>query len=160
MGFIAMFGLIMLSEKLLEETVMMKIGIEFTTQTLVLGLITGIFIPFASNIVPMKQALSNSLRNSLDKLRPSIDDVEVEMVRLEMQGMSTKQVSMSLFIIGFGLLSYYYIPQAAITKDTQGFLILLNGMLLLIILGLTFLAQLLMPYIEIGLLNLFLWINP
>ena len=59
-----------------------------------------------------------------------------------------------------GLLSYYYIPQAALYRDLQGFLYLLNALLLLIIIGLTFIAQLVVPFLEIALLDLFLFLNP
>lgn len=64
---------------------MTKINLEvqIENRTLVLGVITGLFIPFLSNIAPIKQALGTSLRNALDKFRPSIDDVEVQMVRFE-----------------------------------------------------------------------------
>lgn len=64
---------------------MTKINLEvqIENRTLVLGVITGLFIPFLSNITPIKQALGTSLRNALDKFRPSIDDVEVQMVRFE-----------------------------------------------------------------------------
>jgi hypothetical protein len=74
----------------------------------------GLFIPFLSNIIPIRSALSSNLRNSLDKFRPSIDDVEVQMVRLENQGMSTNQVVMSMTLLICGILTYYYIPQAAV----------------------------------------------
>jgi hypothetical protein len=57
-------------------------------RTIILGILTGILIPFISNIMPIKQALGNTLRNALDKFRPSLDDVEVEMVRYENQNLS------------------------------------------------------------------------
>jgi len=73
-------------------------------------------------------------------MRPSLDDVEVEMVRIENSGISFNQVMMSATLLCCGVITYYYIPQAAAHKDFQGFLYLLNILLLLIILGLTFLA--------------------
>jgi hypothetical protein len=48
----------------------------------------GLFIPFLSNIVPIRSALGSNLRNALDKFRPSIDDLEVEMVRFENESLS------------------------------------------------------------------------
>ena len=51
-------------------------------------------------------------------------------------------------------------PRAAIRKDFQSFLYLLNCLLLLIILGLTFLAQLVMPLLEVCLLDIMLFFNP
>lgn len=79
-------------------------------RTYLLGLFTGLFIPFLSNISPIKSALSSTLRSGLDKFRPSIDDVEVEMVRFENQGLSPNQVIMSMTLLSMGILTYYYIP--------------------------------------------------
>lgn len=125
-----------------------------------LGAFTGLFIPFLSNIAPIKSALGNSLRNALDKFRPSIDDVEVQMVRFENQGLSFNQVVMSFTLLVFGVITYYFVPQAAIKLQFQMFMYLMNSLLLLIILGLTFLAQLIMPFLERAFLNIFLFFNP
>mmetsp|Transcript_5577 Transcript_5577/g.9581 ORF Transcript_5577/g.9581 Transcript_5577/m.9581 type:complete len:195 (-) Transcript_5577:1234-1818(-) len=82
-----------------------------------------------------------------------MEEVTVEMVRVEQQGMSLNQVGGSLFVIGFAVVTYFFIPQATVAKDLQWMLLLLNWMLLLIILGLTLLAQLIMPYLEAAILN-------
>lgn len=109
-------------------------------RTIALGISIGLFIPFLSNIIPIKQALESSLRNSLDKMRPALDDLQVEMVRFENSGISFNQIMMSISLLCCGLITYYYIPQSAVYEDFQGLLYLLNVLLLLIILGLTFLA--------------------
>lgn len=57
-------------------------------RTWILGLVTGLGIPFFSNIVPIRMALASNLRNGLDKMRPSTDDIEVQMVRYEQAGLS------------------------------------------------------------------------
>lgn len=82
-----------------------------------MGVVIGLFIPFLSNIVPIKQALGSSLRNALDKMRPSLDDLEVEMVRFENSGISFNQIMMSITLLCCGIITYYYIPQAAAYKD-------------------------------------------
>lgn len=75
-----------------------------------MGVVIGLFIPFLSNIVPIKQALGSSLRNALDKMRPSLDDLEVEMVRFENSGISFNQIMMSITLLCCGIITYYYIP--------------------------------------------------
>jgi hypothetical protein len=159
-GFVVMYILVMLTQKTLCNVAKVDIEVEINQTTIVLGILTGIFIPFLSNIIPIKQALSNSLRNALDKFRPSLDDIEVEMVRFENQGISFNQLMMSVTLLSCGLLSYFYIPRAAMKKDFQAFLYLLNVLLLLIILGLTFLAQLIMPFLEVWLLDFLLFLKP
>lgn len=84
-----MFLLTHASQYALCNVAQVDIQVQINYKTIILGALTGLFIPLLSNIIPIKQALASSLRNALDKLRPSLDDVEVEMVRLENKGIST-----------------------------------------------------------------------
>lgn len=139
-GFAVMAVLVASTQYTLCNIAKVNIEVEVNQTTIILGVVTGLFIPFLSNIIPIRQALGNSLRNALDKFRPSLDDIEVEMIRFENKGISFNQIMMSTTLLSCGILSYYYIPKAAMKKDFQAFLYLLNVLLLLIILGLTFLA--------------------
>jgi ABC-type antimicrobial peptide transport system permease subunit len=65
-----------------------SVGVKLHWTMVVLGLITGIFVPMLSNIYPIKQALGTSLRNALDKFRAGVDEVQVEFVRMENAGTS------------------------------------------------------------------------
>lgn len=88
MGFTMMFVLVHYSQITVAQTAFLDIEVLIQGRTIFLGILTGLAIPFASNIIPIQQALSNTLRSGLDKMRSSIDDVEVEMVRYEAQGLS------------------------------------------------------------------------
>lgn len=57
-------------------------------RTVYIGLALGIVLPLISNIIPMKQALGNSLRNALDQFRSGVDEFEVKMVRMKSWGIS------------------------------------------------------------------------
>jgi len=46
-------------------------------KTLVLGFFVGICIPLIANIIPIRQAMSHTLRDSLDRSRQGIDELEV-----------------------------------------------------------------------------------
>jgi len=59
-----------------------------------------------------------------------------------------------LTILGF--LCYYVAPTAFIQQNLQLFLMIMNFILLLMILGMTFIAVLLQPYIENLLIKFFL----
>jgi len=98
----------------LNDLAQVNVAIMILPRTYFLGTFTGLMIPFISNIAPIKSALGSNLRNALDAFRPSIDDLEVEMVRFENQGMSINQVIMSITLLIMGILTYYYIPQAAV----------------------------------------------
>jgi ABC-type antimicrobial peptide transport system permease subunit len=82
-GFGLMRVLVAASQVALNELAQIPITIVMLNRTYALGLFTGLLIPFLSTISPIKSALSSTLRSGLDKFRPSIDDVEVEMVRFE-----------------------------------------------------------------------------
>ena len=60
-----------------------------------------------------------------------------------------------LTILGF--LCYYVAPTAFINQNLQMFLFIMNVILLLMILGITFIAVLLQPYIENLLIKF--WLN-
>lgn len=88
LGFILMAFLVHITQNTIVSMAFIDVVVLIKPRTIILGILTGIMIPFASNIMPIKQALGNTLRNALDKFRPSLDDVEVEMVRYENQNLS------------------------------------------------------------------------
>jgi hypothetical protein len=52
------------------------------------GLIMGIIVPLVSNYLPVRSAMSKSLRDSLDIYRKTIDDLTVQMTNIENMGIS------------------------------------------------------------------------
>lgn len=48
----------------------------------------GLFIPIASNILPIMRALSKTLRDSLDLYHRSMNDILVTVIKLEKMGIS------------------------------------------------------------------------
>jgi hypothetical protein len=55
---------------------------------IVLGILTGVVVPFGSNFHPIKKALGTSLRNALDRFRQGVDEIVVKFVRMENSGLS------------------------------------------------------------------------
>ena len=43
----------------------------------------GIVAPLASNYIPIRQALGANLRDALDRFREGVDDMQVEMIKME-----------------------------------------------------------------------------
>lgn len=60
-------------------------------------------------------------------------------------------------LVVLGILTYFVAPQAFLFKDFELFFGIMNSLLLLMILGLTFLTILIFPYLERLFVNLFLW---
>lgn len=159
-GFSFMFVLVKIVQHVMSSVVLFDIEIEFTYLTFVIGIITGLVIPFISNVKPMKSALKTSLRNALDKMRPSLNDLDVEMVRYENASINYNTLFLSILVICLGVLFYYSIPKAAIERNMHLFLYLLNVLLLMIIIGCTLLAQLLIPYFEVIILDILILFKP
>ena len=78
--------------------------------SIVIGLVTGLLVPLASNILPIQQALGTSLRDALDRFRAGVDDTEVEFIRMENAGVTPSQVCLAMVIISNSYLTLYLIP--------------------------------------------------
>ena len=109
-------------------------------RTITLGLTLGILLPFISNIIPMKQALGNSLRNALDQFRSGVDEFEVQMVKMKNYGFSLDQLIISVTLLGCGSMTYYYIPRSFLNGDLKFFSFLVNLLLVLLIIGMIMIA--------------------
>lgn len=86
-----------------------------TTSALVLGITTGILVPFFANYLPIEAAMDKTLRNSLDLNKRKADSVGVKVQRLEDVGMSFNQAMISVTLTTFGFVVYYCIPLAFLT---------------------------------------------
>lgn len=125
-----------------------------TTWSLVLGISFGFLMPFLANYLPIQQAMGKTLRNSLDLNKRQDDQIGIKVEKLENIGMSFNQflVSIMLTVIGFGV--YYFIPLAFVNENYTLALLILSGILILIVVGLTFLTTLFYTMVE----KLLLWI--
>jgi hypothetical protein len=102
----------------------------------------GFFVPFLSNIDPIQKALSKNLRVSLDLYHRTINEITVKMKRLENMGMSVTQLLIGFMLVGMGILTYYFAPLSFIYQNYTLFFMILNFVLILMILGLSFLSLL------------------
>mmetsp|Transcript_15624 Transcript_15624/g.19661 ORF Transcript_15624/g.19661 Transcript_15624/m.19661 type:complete len:179 (+) Transcript_15624:792-1328(+) len=120
-----------------------------------LGLICGILMPFIANYLPIKSALAQNLRTSLDLTRGSGDGIGVKVQKLSDVGMSANQllISILLVIIGFG--TFYFLPLSFTQGHITLFFMILGLILVLVVVGLTFLCTLLFSSLE----KLLLWIT-
>ena len=76
-GFVLLNIFTSLAQVILYTHVNISLVVPVHQTTIMLGLLTGVGVPFFSNIYPMKQAMGYKLRDSLDRSRQSVDEVEV-----------------------------------------------------------------------------------
>ena len=146
---------ILLSFTMFDSTTLVA-SYDLNPGSIALGISLGILIPLISNIAPIMRALGKTLRDSLNIYHRIISDVTVKIIRLAEYGMSLPQFVVAVFLVVAGFMTYYLAPYAFIFQKLSIFLYIMNIILILMILGLTFLINLLQPYLEKIILKLIL----
>lgn len=124
--------------------------IPFTLKSgsVLFGIGFSISLPLISNIFPIRQALAGSLRESLDIVKQNLTDFKIMRIRLDEIGISPNQLCLAVALITMGILTYYVAPIAFLNGNLSLFTLILNLVIIFMILGLSFTAQLLLPFLE------------
>lgn len=122
-----------------------------------LGVALGLVLPLAANIIPIMKALSKNLRASLDMYHRSVDGLSVSMKTAQNYGLSVNQFICAVMLVVMGVLTYYVAPTAFLYQKYELFFEIMNAILLLMILGMTFVAILLLPILQGIVLRCFLF---
>ena len=150
----------MVANVFMKEYIFVKaknvLSYDLSTAAIVLGTLFGLFTPFFSNYWPIKTSLSKNLRDSLDLSRnKSADAIGIKVQKLENVGISFNQLSISLLLIVMGILVYYGVPLSFLNQNYLSAFLILGLLLILIIIGLTFMCSLVFSLIE----RLMLWLT-
>ena len=111
-GFFIMTLLLFTLKLIIYDATKFAIFTEVDNFTLYVGLFMGIAVPLIANYLPIREAMSKSLRDSLDIYRKSLDDLTVTLTRLEHMGISPMQLLVGLMLTMFGFVVYYFIPSS------------------------------------------------
>jgi len=114
----------------------------------------GITMPFISNIFPIRRALSKALRDGLDLLRRSMNEMYVRIVRLNSMGLSLAQLTFALTLISCGIIAYYIVPLSIYYKQFETFAFMMNLIFLSMIIGMVIMTTFIVPYLQHLILNL------
>ena len=125
-----------------------------TLVSIIIGVAFGLIMPMISNYFPIKSALDKNLRNSLDMTRRNKEEVGIKVEKLEDVGISLNQLMISIILIVVGFSTYYLVPYAMFKQKFTIVFMLLNLVLILVIIGLTFICMLIFEYLE----RFILWI--
>ena len=102
---------------------------------LALGITLGILLPLIGMIVPVKRALTKTLRDALDVYHNVVFDTNVSIRRLQDLGLSVTETSIAVFLVTFGILVYYVIPLAFLFQWLNVFFRVLSLILLALVMG-------------------------
>jgi hypothetical protein len=125
---------------------------ELAASAIIIGVLFGILMPLFANYYPIKQAMGKTLRDSLDLSKRTQDQFGVKIQKLEDVGMSFNQLVVAILLTAVGFISYYAIPLCFIKGKTTLMLIILNLILIMLIIGCTFICTLLYNLLEKSLL--------
>jgi len=106
------------------------------TRSIVLGILLGTIMPVVANIVPIRQALSRTLRDALDLYHQSFSETIIKIERLENLGVSLNQTVFAILLTIFGFTFIYVVPYLFLFQHYEIFIFLLNVTLLGMVFGL------------------------
>jgi len=124
-----------------------------------IGVFIGTVLPLVSNIIPIKKALGKNLRNSLDMNHRASSEMIISVKNMSEMGLSPAQLVFSIMLIFGGIATYYVAPVAFLFGKFEIFFLIMNGVLIFMIIGLTFISILLFPALQNILIRMFLCCN-
>jgi NADH:ubiquinone oxidoreductase subunit 3 (subunit A) len=125
---------------------------ELTSASLWIGILFGLIMPLLAILLPIKQALGKNLRTSLDLNHRSNNEKSVTVQKLEDLGLSPNQTLVGIMLVVLGFITYYCVPLTFYYQKTEWFLFIFDTLLVMIIIGLTFMSVLIFEFVEKGLL--------
>lgn len=123
----------------------------------VLALCMGLLMPVVANVVPIKRALSSTLRDALDIYHKAVQAVSVTVKRLQDVGVNRSVLVLSVLVVVLGLGCYYLIPISFVESNMGLFFTVFIVILVLFLFGLSMLATIVQPYLESALLYALVW---
>ena len=114
---------------------------------LVSVILMGFVVPLISNIGPTREALQKNLRSSLDASRRDGGDesVSVAVTNLKDIAMSRRELITGLYLVGFGVTTYYFLPFSILTSDYGLFFTVLNLVMISLLIGIVFILAVILP---------------
>ena len=113
-----------------------------------LAVVLGFVMPILANVVPIKRALSNTLRDALDIYHQVTSTVKVHVMKLESIGLSPLVLACSLVVVVCGFVAYYLIPLSFTFSNMSMFFTILTAILVATLFGLSMIAVSVQPLFE------------
>ncbi|KAJ3372407.1 hypothetical protein GGF31_001848 [Allomyces arbusculus] len=115
-----------------------------------LGIGLGLILPLVGMLVPIRRALTQTLRDALDIYHHVVFDSIVTIKRLTDLGINIGETILALLLVGVGFMVYYMVPVAFIFNDTGLLFRILTIILLGMVVGQTLVAQVLQHVLEMA----------
>ena len=122
----------------------------------------GVFVPLISIVGPTRFALGKNLRTSLDATRrnnTTEDEASVTFRRLKDISFSFTEVGLGISLTTLGFIVYVFLPGALITDHMTVFFLIMNLVLISIAIGLSFIATIILPPLQIAVLKIIMCLS-
>jgi|JI6StandDraft_1071083.scaffolds.fasta_scaffold40169_1 hypothetical protein len=96
----------------------------------------------------------NSIVESMKPFKRTFDIVRIRVVKMATFGIDPEMMMVSLMLIYYGLVSYYFIPRAVLYNNSELQTLLFNSIFFFMILGAVMLCTILQSYLEVAVLYL------
>ena len=117
----------------------------------------GFIAPILSIMGPTKEALGKNLRASLDATqRNNTEATSVSVTRRHKYGISGQELLMAVFLICFGLMTYYVVPHSLLHGHFGVFFFVMNFVLTGMCVGMVLIAVICMHKLQLFILRLLL----
>jgi hypothetical protein len=96
----------------------------------------------------------NNIVESMKPFKRTFDIVKIRVIKMATFGIQFEILLVSLMLIYYGLVSYYFIPRAVLYNNAELQTLLFNSIFFFMILGSIMLCTVLQSYFEVGVLSL------
>lgn len=142
---------------LIASFVHLPIDTNFSGYAIGVAVLLGFAMPIVANIFPIRRALSHTLRDALDVYHQVRNETNVQIIRLEKLGLDPWQLVLAFCAVFFGFVIYYMVPYAFIYRNYSLFFMIMSGILLGMLFGLSLIAQTIQPFAERLAIRAIMW---
>ena len=130
LGFLVAFIIYVPIEVFLATYATLPLEAYLQPSAIILGVVIGIVMPLVGVILPIRRALSQTLRDALDVYHNVMNDSIIRVQRLESMGASVSETIVAIVLVVVGVVVYYLVPLSFIFNNIAFFFRILTIILL------------------------------
>jgi len=141
LGFLVCFLLYVPMDYIVSTYVIIAMDIVLHNSAVALGVVLGTILPILGMLLPIRRALSRTLRDALDVYHNVAYDSVVKIQRLENLGVSVTETMIAILLVVLGFIVFYLVPLSFLFNKITMFLNILTVILLGMVIGQVLLTQ-------------------
>lgn len=147
-GLLSCYILYIPIDYVLSQFATIPLEVNLPSTTIILVTLLGLILPILGTLVPIRRALTKTLRDALDILHIVVYETSVSMQKLQDIGLSLTESSVAFILIIVGFLVYYIVPLAFAYNNLALFFRVLTIILLGMVVGQVLVGQIIHHQLE------------